>query len=275
MLDERRRHPHRRRPGAVGRADRLDHFLEHRRAAQHPARSLRGPGELRILRRHCVEAGQVLVQVQDSSQDAVQPLLRLASEPGSKNLDACRPLPFAHDDGARLHAGDGKRRRERPFLLVHAHRRQVGDAVRHQRPPEVDRLSGRACERDGQLRGRIGHEMQIFLETERLVLRRFTGDDVDNLVELDSDPEVMRFITRRSADVARGDREASPAGVPRLLRALRRSTASGPRSRSRRANSSAGSTSGRPKAPPTRSSSATGCAGRPGERAMRPKARGH
>lgn len=36
--------------------------------------------------------------------------------------------------------------------------------------------------------------MQIFLETERLVLRRFTEDDVDNLVELDSDPDVMRFI---------------------------------------------------------------------------------
>jgi RimJ/RimL family protein N-acetyltransferase len=36
--------------------------------------------------------------------------------------------------------------------------------------------------------------MEIFLETERLVLRRFTEDDVDNLVELDSDPEVMRFI---------------------------------------------------------------------------------
>ena len=36
--------------------------------------------------------------------------------------------------------------------------------------------------------------MQTFLETERLVLRRFTEADVDNLVELDSDPEVMRFI---------------------------------------------------------------------------------
>jgi RimJ/RimL family protein N-acetyltransferase len=36
--------------------------------------------------------------------------------------------------------------------------------------------------------------VQIFLETERLVLRRFTEDDVENLVELDSDPEVMRFI---------------------------------------------------------------------------------
>jgi RimJ/RimL family protein N-acetyltransferase len=36
--------------------------------------------------------------------------------------------------------------------------------------------------------------MEIFLETDRLVLRRFTEDDVDNLVELDSDPDVMRFI---------------------------------------------------------------------------------
>lgn len=36
--------------------------------------------------------------------------------------------------------------------------------------------------------------MPIFLETERLQLRRFTDDDVENLVELDSDPEVMRFI---------------------------------------------------------------------------------
>jgi RimJ/RimL family protein N-acetyltransferase len=36
--------------------------------------------------------------------------------------------------------------------------------------------------------------MQIFLETERLMLRRFTEADVDNLVELDSDPEVMRFL---------------------------------------------------------------------------------
>jgi RimJ/RimL family protein N-acetyltransferase/acetyl esterase/lipase len=41
---------------------------------------------------------------------------------------------------------------------------------------------------------RANPSMQIFLETERLVLRRFTDDDIDDLVELDSDPEVMRFI---------------------------------------------------------------------------------
>ncbi|SDX68844.1 Protein N-acetyltransferase, RimJ/RimL family [Amycolatopsis xylanica] len=37
--------------------------------------------------------------------------------------------------------------------------------------------------------------MHIFLETERLVLRRFTSGDVDNLVGLDGDPEVMRYLT--------------------------------------------------------------------------------
>lgn len=36
--------------------------------------------------------------------------------------------------------------------------------------------------------------MRVFLETDRLVLRQFTVDDVDALVELDSDPEVMRYI---------------------------------------------------------------------------------
>ena len=33
------------------------------------------------------------------------------------------------------------------------------------------------------------------METERLRLRRFTGDDVGLLAALDSDPEVMRFLT--------------------------------------------------------------------------------
>lgn len=36
--------------------------------------------------------------------------------------------------------------------------------------------------------------VRIHLETERLVLRRFTDDDVENLHALDSDPEVMRFL---------------------------------------------------------------------------------
>lgn len=35
---------------------------------------------------------------------------------------------------------------------------------------------------------------EIFLETERLRLRRFTADDADLLVALDADPDVMFFI---------------------------------------------------------------------------------
>jgi RimJ/RimL family protein N-acetyltransferase len=37
--------------------------------------------------------------------------------------------------------------------------------------------------------------MQICLETECLILRQFTAADVDNLFDLDSDPEVMRFLS--------------------------------------------------------------------------------
>jgi RimJ/RimL family protein N-acetyltransferase len=40
-----------------------------------------------------------------------------------------------------------------------------------------------------------GGAEQVFLETDRLLLRRFTKDDTDLLVELDSDPDVMRFLT--------------------------------------------------------------------------------
>jgi RimJ/RimL family protein N-acetyltransferase len=35
---------------------------------------------------------------------------------------------------------------------------------------------------------------QFLLETERLILRRFTESDADQLFELDNDPDVMRFI---------------------------------------------------------------------------------
>jgi RimJ/RimL family protein N-acetyltransferase len=37
--------------------------------------------------------------------------------------------------------------------------------------------------------------VEVFLETERLVLRRLTMDDVDLLVALDADPLVMRYIS--------------------------------------------------------------------------------
>jgi RimJ/RimL family protein N-acetyltransferase len=41
----------------------------------------------------------------------------------------------------------------------------------------------------------------VFLETERLVLRRFTDADLDRLAELDGDPEVMRIEVDEHGDV--------------------------------------------------------------------------
>ena len=38
-------------------------------------------------------------------------------------------------------------------------------------------------------------EWVIYLETERLVLRRFTRDDLADLIALDADPAVMRYIS--------------------------------------------------------------------------------
>ncbi|MDQ6672508.1 MAG: GNAT family N-acetyltransferase [Chloroflexota bacterium] len=37
--------------------------------------------------------------------------------------------------------------------------------------------------------------MDVFLETERLLLRCFTMNDVHNIVALDGDPDVMRYIS--------------------------------------------------------------------------------
>ncbi len=37
--------------------------------------------------------------------------------------------------------------------------------------------------------------MQVYLETEHLMLRWFTVEDVDNLFDLDNDPEVMRYLS--------------------------------------------------------------------------------
>jgi RimJ/RimL family protein N-acetyltransferase len=38
--------------------------------------------------------------------------------------------------------------------------------------------------------------MTVILETPRLIVRQFTEDDVDNLFELNSDQEVMRYLGR-------------------------------------------------------------------------------
>jgi RimJ/RimL family protein N-acetyltransferase len=44
---------------------------------------------------------------------------------------------------------------------------------------------------------RLGHDPHVttYLESERLILRPFAADDADLLIELDSDPAVMRYLT--------------------------------------------------------------------------------
>ena len=51
------------------------------------------------------------------------------------------------------------------------------------------------------------HSVDIYLATERLTLRRFTADDADLLIELDSDPAVMRYLTGGEATAPETVRE--------------------------------------------------------------------
>jgi RimJ/RimL family protein N-acetyltransferase len=56
--------------------------------------------------------------------------------------------------------------------------------------------------------------MPYLLTTTRLGLRPFTADDLDNLVELDSDPEVMRFLGNgRPTPRATVEREMLPRAM--------------------------------------------------------------
>jgi len=58
--------------------------------------------------------------------------------------------------------------------------------------------------------------MTVFLETERLILRQFTADDVDLLVDLDSDPDVTMFITGGRPEFSRDEVENEV--IPAYLR---------------------------------------------------------
>ena len=77
--------------------------------------------------------------------------------------------------------------------------------------------------------------MVVYLETERLILRRFTPDDLDDLVALDCGPRGHALHQRRPADAARGDARRLPPVVARVLRARRRvGLLGGDRARDRR-----------------------------------------
>jgi RimJ/RimL family protein N-acetyltransferase len=60
----------------------------------------------------------------------------------------------------------------------------------------------------------------VYLQTQRLTLRRFTPDDLDDLAALDSDPEVMRFLTGGRA-ISR--EEVAKVLLPRYAAAYKRS----------------------------------------------------
>jgi hypothetical protein len=117
--------------------------------------------------------------------------------------------------------------------------------------------------------------MRVFLETERLLLRRFTESDVANLHDLHGDPEGMRFING-GRPVPRD--VIGEETLPQFLRAYERSrgSASGRPSRDRPGNSWGGSSFIRAKTlSPRRSSSATVCADPPGARATLRKGHAH
>lgn len=52
--------------------------------------------------------------------------------------------------------------------------------------------------------------MNVFLETDRLVLREFRDDDVDHLVALDADPEVLRWTPDASPSREEVERDHLP-----------------------------------------------------------------
>ena len=56
--------------------------------------------------------------------------------------------------------------------------------------------------------------MEAVLETDRLLLRHFTPADLDALVELDSDPDVTRYLTRVPPD----REKVATEGLPRMIR---------------------------------------------------------
>jgi len=115
--------------------------------------------------------------------------------------------------------------------------------------------------------------MQVFLETARLVLRRFTRADADNLVSLDADPDVMRYIT---GGIPTSREEIENEVLPAFLDYYQRYEGYGFWAVIEKETGEflAGSISGPMRmALPARSTSVTGCASQPGARGTPP--RGH
>jgi hypothetical protein len=174
--DQRADHPLRRRPRAVRGADCLDDVLEDRRAPEHAACSRRRPGELEVGLDPSVEVRQVLVQTEHvphrrKQRGALSIPERFAEYRDSSEAGA----GGGRDHRARWRAPDGERRREGASVLVDDVRRQRGDAVRHDRPPEVDGLAAgsdkRKLERVGDARRGRSRSRRSFSALAHLVVR--------------------------------------------------------------------------------------------------------
>ena len=143
LVHERGSHPPCAGPRRVRGADRLHDILEDGRRPQHPARAVCAPGQIRVVARDEVEAGEVLVEaehVPDGSSELVADARRRA--PGGE-VDAQSTAAFAQAYGSRA-SGDGECRLQLACPEVDAVRRKLGDAVGDDRACEVDRLSAGA-----------------------------------------------------------------------------------------------------------------------------------
>ena|ERR1700761_8730309 len=87
---------------------------------------------------------------------------------------------WSSDDGPSLSVPNGREQHPRDIVVV-AERPAGG----------VRRPLGR---RGGEFGGYARSVVTVLLETPRLVLRQFTMDDADELVRLNADPEVMRYV---------------------------------------------------------------------------------
>jgi hypothetical protein len=147
LLDESGHHPHRGRPGAVRRADRLHDILEDSWAAQHPTGTPRRPGQGRIGGGEGVEAGEILVQVEHHGEDGGNAGTAMPSESWTEHVDSgAAVVAFGDVNCPRSLAGESHRRDEPPRFLVDTRGREVGHTVRDECAPEVHWLSGRAGE---------------------------------------------------------------------------------------------------------------------------------
>src|SRR5207237_9398027 len=86
------------------------------------------------------ELRQVLVEPQDVRDD-LEDAVAVLAERRAERLDGGGAAAAGGDANRAGPAGERERELERPRLLVHPERRQVVEAVRDERAPEVDRLA--------------------------------------------------------------------------------------------------------------------------------------